>query len=114
MKKVVFLLFGLLTPFAIVVVTLIAHFFLPAVEDIYGERIICWIINPQANLYAFGIPVALAITINMILMTVTIISLRLKGRRSSKLQQKSSHGDGIQDVVLFGKVSACKLFLQNV
>ncbi|XP_072023369.1 adhesion G protein-coupled receptor E1-like [Amphiura filiformis] len=106
MTNLACLLFGLCIPLLIVTLTLVVHVLIPSDVGIYGRSVLCCIVDSRANLYAFGIPVALAIIINIILLTVTMAGLVLQRRKANVLQQKPANKDGMRDLLIFCKVSS--------
>ncbi len=107
-----YLISGWCTPLVIVSVVLSVHFCdCIASGGIYGGKVACWIIDPQINLYVFGIPVALSISINTVLLLVTFISLVKKRRKSNRLQNKTPSSDGLKEAILFSKVGMKNVFV---
>ena len=72
---------------------------------IYDGISTCWLATPTVNLYAFGIPVVLSLTINLALLTTTLISLHVARKKSNLLQHKRENKDSWKEVLLFLKVS---------
>ncbi len=101
-KHLPYQLVGWLSPLLIVSVTTIVHFFTP--NGVYGGETVCWITNRMTNIFAFGVPVALVISNNMIFVVITLVALGYKRRRSNRLQNKKATTDGLKEVTVFFKV----------
>ena len=50
----------------------------------YGRRNGCWISNPTANLFSFALPVAFAISFNIVFFVLTVIAIRKTGKQARK------------------------------
>ena len=87
----VFVLTGWCMPLLIVLSLLILQFCKSCSYSdiiIYSGDTTCWLAAPTINLYAFGVPVVLSLTINLILITITLTSLRTARKTSNLLQNK--------------------------
>ena len=105
------LLAGWGTPFLIILLLLFLHFCESCFTSditIYDGDSTCWLATPMINLYAFGIPVVLSLTINLILITITLLSLHTARLASNRLQQKRQNKDAWKEALMLLKVS-CKL-----
>ena len=78
------------TPLLIVLVLLSLQFCKLCSFDIviYDGVSTCWLATPSINLYAFGVPVMISLTINFILISILLVSLREAREASNKLQHK--------------------------
>ena len=103
----VILLTGWSTPLLIVLVLLSLQFCKLCSFDIviYDGISTCWLATPSINLYAFGIPVMISLTINFILISVLMVSLRKAREVSNKLQHKRKNDNSWKEVLLCLKVS---------
>ena len=101
-KLLKYQLVGWLTPVPIVAVTTVLHFYLP--NGVYGGDSVCWIVNPMTNLFVFGIPVALAICTNMVLLVITFVAIGSQRRTSMRLQNKKAAESGWKEITVLFKV----------
>ena len=103
----VVLLTGWSTPLLIVLVLLSLQFCKLCSFDIviYDGVSTCWLATPSINLYAFGIPVMISLTINVILLSILMISLRKARKTSNKLQHRKRNEDQWNEALLCLKVS---------
>ncbi len=86
-------------PFIIIVICL--HFHIYGIKGFeYGSSTPCWISNPVANLVAFGIPVAVLLTCNVIFFVSTLTSIC----RSGRAVQQAGRNVVKEDVILGIKV----------
>ncbi len=76
--------------------------------SIYGGET-CWILRGFENLFAFGIPVVLLLSMNVILLVITLIKLRKARHKSNSLQNKAENSDSWREVVLFSKVCITRI-----
>ena len=102
-------------PFAVVVTCVGFHTAKPArIKFQYGgQQGVCWISGVQANLISFGIPVAMSVSVNMVLFIWTIYSLSKQKRESRKLNQRTSAAraaNHLHDTLLYMKVGYIFLF----
>ena len=70
----------------------------------YGAGAPCWISNNTASLVAFGVPVAICVGINVVLLVAIIIASCFNRRRSCLMQNKQAYSVRTQDVLLWLKV----------
>ena len=111
----VFLLTGWCTPLLIVLLLLFLQFCKSCSYSdiiIYNGDSTCWLATPTINLYAFGVPVVLSLTINLTLITTTLVSLCKARKQSNLLQHKRKNEDSWREVLLLFKVSR-RLFMNN-
>ena len=104
----VILLTGWSTPLLIVLMFLFLQFCKSCFSSdiiIYNGLSTCWLATPSVNLYAFGIPVVLSLTINLALLTTTLVSVHMARRKSNLLQHKRENEDSWKEALLFLKVS---------
>ena len=104
----VFIFTGWCTPLLVVLLLLLLQFCASCFSFdiiIYDGDSTCWLATPTINLYAFGFPVVLSLTINLILITTTLISLRKARKISNLLQHKQENEDSWREALLFFKVS---------
>ena len=95
------------TPFLIILLLLFLHFCESCFTSdivIYDGDSTCWLATPTINLYAFGIPVVLSLTTNLILITITLISLHGARLTSNRLQQKRQNKDAWKEALMLLKV----------
>ena len=71
----------------------------------YGSSSPCWITNPKANLIGFGIPIGIALFINISLYLVIVFKSCDQQRRSRQLQNRNSNIITLGDIFLCLKVS---------
>ena len=103
----VVLVTGWSTPMLIVLLLLSLQFCKLCSFDIviYDGASMCWLATPSINLYAFGIPVMISLTVNFILMSILMVSLHKAREASNKLQQKRKNQDSWKEALLCLKVS---------
>ena len=103
----VILLTGWSTPLLIVLVLLSLQFCKLCSFDIviYDGISTCWLATPSINLYAFGIPVMISLTINFILISILMVSLRKAREASNKLQHRTKSEESWKEALLCLKVS---------
>ena len=102
------LLTGWGTPFLIILLLLFLHFCESCFTSdiiIYDGDSTCWLATPMINLYAFGVPVVFSLTINLVLIMITLISLRKARQESNQLQQKRKNEDAWKEALILLKVS---------
>ena len=95
-------------PFLIILLLLILHFCESCFTsniNIYDGDSTCWLATPTINLYAFGVPVVLSLSLNLVLLTITLISLRGARQASNRLQQKRQNKDAWNEAFVFLKVN---------
>ncbi len=92
-------------PMAIVSITLAFHFCDCVTLGVYGGQGFCWIEDENINLFVFGVPVAVAIFTNSLVVAVTIYNLRRSRQASNVMQSKKKTEGKWKDVLLFAKVS---------
>lgn len=68
---------------------------------IYGSTSGCWIGGPMINLYAFGIPVAVSLLINIIFFIHITISIFIQMKKSQRLRRKQSR---VRELLIYVKV----------
>ena len=102
----------LLTGWCTPLLTVLMFLFLQFCKSCFSSDIIiydgistCWLATPSVNLYAFGIPVLLSLTISFTLLTTTLVSVRMARRKSNLLQHKRENEDSWKEALLFLKVS---------
>ena len=106
----VILLTGWGTPLFIILVLLFLQFCelcSPSGIAIYDGVPTCWLATPSINLYAFGIPVMISLAINMVLMSILMVSLRKARETSNKLQHRKKNDGSWKEALLCLKVSCC-------
>ena len=106
----VVLLTGWSTPLLIVLPLLFLQFCKSCFSTniiIYDGVSACWLATSSTNLYAFGIPVMFSLTINVILISILMVSLHKARETSNKLQQRKRNDDHWKEVMLCLKVSCC-------
>ncbi|XP_071815650.1 uncharacterized protein [Apostichopus japonicus] len=69
----------------------------------YGSKSGCWIGGPKINLYAFGIPVAVSVVINMILFIHITVSICIQ-KRSSRRIRKTKEESHLRELVIYSKI----------
>ena len=102
------LLAGWGTPFLIILFLLFLHFCESCFTSdiiIYDGDLTCWLATSTINLYAFGVPVVFSLTTNLVLITITLISLRKARQTSNRLQQKRKKEEAWKEAVVLCKVS---------
>ena len=102
------LLTGWGTPLLIVLVQLSLQFCkLCSSSDIiiYDGVSPCWLATPSISLYVFGIPVMISLTINFILISILMVSLRKARQTSNKLQDRNRNEGRWKEALLCLKVS---------
>ncbi len=92
-------------PMAIVSITLAFHVCDCVTSGVYGGQGFCWIQDQNINLFVFGVPIAVSILTNGIIIAVAIYSLRSSRQKSNVMQSKEKSEGKWKDVVLFAKVS---------
>ena len=100
-------------PFVIVATCVVFHIAKPArIKFQYDDQQgVCWISEIRANLIAFGIPVALSVSVNLVLFMWTVYGLCKRRSESEILNQRTwatRADDCLNDTLLFMKVSVCK------
>ena len=101
------LLFGWGIPFLIILLLLFLHLCDSCFTSdivVYAGDSSCWLASPTINLYAFGVPVVLSVTVNLVLIAITLISLRRARQASNRLQQKTKNKDAWKEAVVLLKV----------
>ncbi|XP_038051843.1 uncharacterized protein LOC119724728 [Patiria miniata] len=85
-----YMLFAWGTSLVIVCVCIALHFCQCAGSGpIYASEISCYIVNSKVNLYAFGVPVALTLTISICLFVFTVVNLRIS-RSSTRMARNET------------------------
>ena len=96
------------TPLLIILLLLLLHFCKSCFSSdiiIYDGDSTCWLATPTINLYAFGVPVVLSLTINLVLIILTLVSLHKARQTSNRLQQKRKNKDAWKEALILLKVS---------
>ena len=70
----------------------------------YGAGAPCWISDSTGSMVAFGVPIAICLGINVVLLVAIIIASCLNRRRSCQMQNKQEYAVKTQDVLLWLKV----------
>ncbi|PIK40740.1 putative G-protein coupled receptor [Apostichopus japonicus] len=70
---------------------------------VYGSNSGCWIGGPKINLYAFGIPVAVSVVINMIFFIHITVSICIQ-KRSSRRIRKTKEESHLRELVIYSKI----------
>ncbi|XP_071815643.1 uncharacterized protein [Apostichopus japonicus] len=70
---------------------------------VYGSNSGCWIGGPKINLYAFGIPVAVSVVINMIFFIHITVSICIQ-KRSSQRIRKTKEESHLRELVIYSKI----------
>ena len=104
-------LVGWLSPILIVSATTVVHFYTS--DGIYGGQSLCWITNRMVNIFAFGVPVALVISNNMILVVITLVTLGSRRRESNRLQNKKATANGWKEASIFFKVRLIEKLIEK-
>ena len=101
---------GLPLPIVITVLVLnVCRCMPPGVTPLYdSER--CWLHPGIVNLLAFGVPVAVTLVTNLILVFVTLTQLRKARNKSNRLQNKPENTDSKREVIMFWKVCMKYIF----
>lgn len=71
----------------------------------YGSSAPCWITSQKANLFGFGVPVAIYLGINLSLYLMLVFRFCKNRQRSRQLQEKDPYSVELKDFVLFLKVN---------
>ena len=93
-------------PLIIIGPALITHFCdcLWVGNFVFYDSVTCWIRSGLVNWFAFGLPVACSLGINVILMIITLYKLRKARHFSNRMQNKLVESDRWREAVLFVKV----------
>ena len=108
--RVVIPLFGWGIAIVIVLISIILHFYGSPDALKYSVTTPCWILRPSDNLKAFGIPVAITLSLNLILFIMIGISKCRNRITSAQLERTTTRKTSTKDIVtgdvkLFLKVS---------
>ena len=98
-------LVGWSVPLVLVAIALVFHFCgcLPSNMASVYDSSICWIRAGVVNLIAFGIPVAVCLAINIVLVSFTLIHLHKERKHLNELQSKAVD-TGWREIIIFAKV----------
>ncbi|XP_030832138.1 probable G-protein coupled receptor Mth-like 1 [Strongylocentrotus purpuratus] len=73
---------------------------------IYGNRGLCWLSSGNANLFAFGVPLAALLFLNAILFTDTVVGIRLTKKAAKKaLKERPALAKAKEELSLYIKLS---------
>ncbi len=64
----------------------------------------CWLVAGLASLLAFGIPVGISLSVNIVLIAITLVKLHKARMRSIRLQNKQGKKNKWTEVMMFAKV----------
>ena len=102
---------GLPLPIVITVLILnVCRCMPPGVIPLYDSKR-CWLRPGIVNLFAFGVPVAVTLVTNLILVIMTLTKLRKARYKSNRLQNKPEDTNSKREVIMFWKVSTKYIFL---
>ncbi|XP_022088724.1 uncharacterized protein LOC110978216 [Acanthaster planci] len=101
-----YMLFSWGTSLVIVGICIGLHFCQCVVTgSIYASEISCYIVNPQVNLYAFGIPVAVTLTVGICLFLFTVVNLRISRSATRVARNETRMQEAKVEFVIYTRLS---------